>query len=138
MQLAFPLLAHLPAPCSGCTHGRLVSGCRADVGCFWKCALSCGDGTFRVGSLAGGVRLVGRRGAPAWLAQLGARAAAGPVAGPLDDLAALSVQEAADRLGISRQAVIKAISTQRLPAVRVGGIWIVREFSVLARTQRSV
>lgn len=49
----------------------------------------------------------------------------------------LSVQEAADRLGISRQAVIKAISTERLPAIRVGGTWIVRESSVLARTQRS-
>src|SRR5690606_7299771 len=50
----------------------------------------------------------------------------------------LSVQEAADRLGISRQAVIKAISTQRLPAIRVGGTWIVRGSSVRALSQRSV
>lgn len=47
----------------------------------------------------------------------------------------LSVQETADRLGISRQAVIKAISTRRLPAVRVGGTWIVRESSVLAHAR---
>lgn len=49
----------------------------------------------------------------------------------------LSVQETADRLGISRQGVLKAITTGSLPALRVGSTWIVRESAVRARTQRS-
>lgn len=48
----------------------------------------------------------------------------------------LSVQEAAVRLGISRQAVTKAIAAGTLPAIRVGSAWIVRESSVAARTPR--
>lgn len=49
----------------------------------------------------------------------------------------VSVQEAADALGISRQAVLKAITTGSLPAIRVGSTWIVRESAVRARAQRS-
>lgn len=49
----------------------------------------------------------------------------------------VSVQEAADQLGISRQGVLKAITTGSLPAIRVGSTWIVRESAVRARKQRS-
>ena len=38
----------------------------------------------------------------------------------------LSVAEVAARRGISRQAVVLAIQTQRLPAQRIGKIWAVK------------
>lgn len=49
----------------------------------------------------------------------------------------LSVQEAADLLGISRQAVLKAVSARTLPAIRVGGTWVLRKSSVRAHAARS-
>lgn len=38
----------------------------------------------------------------------------------------LSVAQVADRRGMSRQAVVWAIQTERLPAQRIGRIWAVK------------
>ncbi|MFC9839743.1 helix-turn-helix domain-containing protein [Rhodococcus sp. NPDC127530] len=39
----------------------------------------------------------------------------------------VSVQEAADGLGMTRQGVLKAIKGKVLPATRVGGTWVLRQ-----------
>ncbi|WP_032385492.1 helix-turn-helix domain-containing protein [Rhodococcoides fascians] len=42
----------------------------------------------------------------------------------------VSVTEAASSLGISRQGVLNAISTKKLPATRVGDTWVLRAGAV--------
>lgn len=46
--------------------------------------------------------------------------------------ALVSVTEAAATLGISRQGVLNAISTKKLPATRVGDAWVLRAGAVAA------
>ena len=51
----------------------------------------------------------------------------------------VSVQEAADGLGMTRQGVLKAIKGKVLPATRVGGTWVLRRSVVEgARARRGV
>ncbi|WP_404316310.1 helix-turn-helix domain-containing protein [Prescottella equi] len=49
----------------------------------------------------------------------------------------VSVTEAANALGVSRQGVLKAINTNKLPATRVGDTWVLREAAVQAHARRS-
>lgn len=49
---------------------------------------------------------------------------------PVPDL--LSVSEAADRLGVSRQAVLQRIESGSLPATRIGSAWAIPAGSVPA------
>lgn len=42
----------------------------------------------------------------------------------------LSVSEAAERIGVTRQAVQTAITDHRLPAIRIGTRWVIREADV--------
>ncbi|MDH6284494.1 helix-turn-helix domain-containing protein [Prescottella agglutinans] len=49
----------------------------------------------------------------------------------------VSVTEAASTLGVSRQSVLKAISTEKLPATRVGDTWVLREAAVNAHARRT-
>jgi excisionase family DNA binding protein len=51
--------------------------------------------------------------------------------------ALVSVTEAADVLGVSRQSVLNAINTAKLPATRVGDTWILRQTAVQAHARRS-
>ncbi|WP_137725652.1 helix-turn-helix domain-containing protein [Prescottella subtropica] len=48
----------------------------------------------------------------------------------------LSVAEAADALGVSRQGVLKAIRAHTLPATRVGTVWVLRESVVADRARK--
>ena len=55
--------------------------------------------------------------------------------GPIDDRkipALLSVAEAAEILGVHRNAVHKMIDTGRLPARKVGGTYVIREATLTA------
>lgn len=47
--------------------------------------------------------------------------------------ALVSVTEAAALLGISRQGVLKAIDTHKIPAIRVGDTWALRKAAVQSR-----
>ncbi|WCT05895.1 helix-turn-helix domain-containing protein [Rhodococcus qingshengii] len=49
--------------------------------------------------------------------------------------ALVSVSEAAEELGVSRQSILKSIKTAKLPATRVGDTWAVRKSVVQARAR---
>ncbi|MBP1054023.1 helix-turn-helix domain-containing protein [Rhodococcus qingshengii] len=49
----------------------------------------------------------------------------------------VSVTEAANTLGVSRQGVLNAIKTAKLPATRVGDTWVLRDAAVQAFGRRS-
>ncbi len=49
----------------------------------------------------------------------------------------VSVTEAATTLGVSRQGVLNAIKTAKLPATRVGDTWVLRDAAVRAFGRRS-
>ncbi|MCZ9635139.1 helix-turn-helix domain-containing protein [Rhodococcus sp. BH5] len=51
--------------------------------------------------------------------------------------ALVSVSEAAQELGVSRQSILKSIKTAKLPAARVGDTWAVRKSVVQARARES-
>jgi excisionase family DNA binding protein len=52
----------------------------------------------------------------------------------------VSVKEAANLLGVSRQRVQELITTEKLPAVKLTGgkVWMVKETDVIARVRRLV
>ena len=49
----------------------------------------------------------------------------------------VSVSEAAEELGVSRQSILKSIKSAKLPATRVGDTWVVRAAVVQARARES-
>ena len=49
----------------------------------------------------------------------------------------VSVSEAAEELGVSRQSILKSIKSAKLPATRVGDTWAVRKSVVQARARES-
>lgn len=51
--------------------------------------------------------------------------------------ALVSVSEAAQELGVSRQSILKSIKTAKLPATRVGDTWAVRKSVVQARAREN-
>lgn len=51
--------------------------------------------------------------------------------------ALVSVSEAAEELGVSRQSILKSIKTAKLPATRVGDTWAVRKSVVQARAREN-
>lgn len=53
------------------------------------------------------------------------------------EVAYVSIKEAAELLGISRQRVQELIRQQKLPAIKLSGstVWLIRESDVLARLQ---
>lgn len=48
----------------------------------------------------------------------------------------LSIPQAAERLGVSRQAVFKLVKNGKLPATQVGRAWIIEEKDVNERIER--
>lgn len=39
----------------------------------------------------------------------------------------LSLKEAADKIGLSRQRILKLVATNQLPATKIGSYWVVKE-----------
>ena len=56
---------------------------------------------------------------------------------PLSEVLYVSIKEASELLGISRQRVQELIRTGKLPATKLTGsaVWLIRESDVLARLQ---